>query len=276
MTEIATSRLLAQLTERGCPITIVDTEELAMATGIEDSHIAQAAKIIESHFNLYGMDFGNFPLSLVELVRTAVEFQTVFVFYNPSLLAIDAARYQVNDSVRTSSGSKSMLIAPGAADTMKNFAFQLAATTRYNNPRARRGLYSENFVPFVRPVIEPDVVPDVPIGPDIPIVPPIPSTLMGWFIVSPNADPPGDQLDWEAGIAIVDGEVIVPNFVENSYFGFATVEALASITLKTFRQEILDRFLFTGDIDIRGIEHRIYYSQIQYYPNLSGNIIEIS
>lgn len=137
--------LLDKLRLREHEVTLADCEELAGNQGIESHHLMQAGKIIESHYNLSGMDFTKMPLSLLDLLRTAVQFQVVFVFYNPSLFAVDAARYSVNDGTRTSTGNKSLLVAPGAADTMKNFAMRLMASTRVSNQRAANGRYSENF-----------------------------------------------------------------------------------------------------------------------------------
>lgn len=137
--------LLEKLSLRGYPVQPHDCEELAGNQGIDASHVLQAGKIIESSYNLADMDFTNMPVSLLQLLQSAVQFQTIFVFYQPSLLAVDAARYRVNDGTRTSSGSKNSIVAPQAESAMKNFAMRIMASTGVQNSLPRRGRYSDNF-----------------------------------------------------------------------------------------------------------------------------------
>ena len=265
--------LLDRLAARGAPVTVADCEILAGTDGIEEFQLTQAAKIIASHFNLYGWNFDVLSVSLLDLLRTAVEFQTVFIFYNPSLFAMDAARYQVNDGVRTSSGSKSLMVAPGAESTMKNFAFRVAATAQYGNTRARSGLYSENFSNVTPETpITPPVTPETPITPTT-------GTATGFLIVQIGAAPPTDAAVWQAGTAIAAGAATVPTFVANSYFGVAINEVITSILqLGVLNQELIPT-IFAAErpaITIDSVVYHVWYSDSVFYPVNSGIMLQFS
>ena len=112
---------------------------------------------------------------------------------------------------------------------------------------------------------DPVVVPETPLEPSTPVTPP--TDIDGFFIVSTDVDPPSDSATWLAGEAFTDGDITIPTFVVNSYFGIATTHMITFIIQPgVIVQDLTSMFSQRADILINGESYNVWYTLMGILP----------